>query len=157
MRAAGARGARPGPRAAAAAAPRRRPRAPRAARAPLRVRAAEHADYAPREGDSSVLHLPLKQELPPEAVRAVFGYARDLEARYELGAVLGAGSFGVVRAARERATGRRFAVKTIPKRPKSGRCTPRYLLKLQTEVRGCGGGGVWVVAGGWLCGWAVCS
>ena len=34
----------------------------------------------------------------------------------------------------EKKTGRRFACKTIPKVPKRGACTPRYLLKLQTEV-----------------------
>ena len=30
--------------------------------------------------------------------------------------------------------GTRFACKTIPKIPKRGKGTPRYLLKLQTEV-----------------------
>lgn len=54
--------------------------------------------------------------------------------RYKIGDVLGAGSFGIVREAVEKATGRRFACKTIPKQPKRGVCTPRYLLKLQTEV-----------------------
>lgn len=35
--------------------------------------------------------------------------------RYKLGKVLGAGSFGIVREATERKTGRRYACKTIPK------------------------------------------
>ena len=54
--------------------------------------------------------------------------------RYNLGKVLGAGSFGVVREAKEKSTDRHYACKTIPKVPKRGFCTPRYLLKLQTEV-----------------------
>lgn len=54
--------------------------------------------------------------------------------RYDIGKVLGAGSFGIVREAIEKSTGRRYACKTIPKIPKRGLCTPRYLLKLQTEV-----------------------
>ena len=48
--------------------------------------------------------------------------------------MLGAGSFGVVREAIELTTGRKFACKTIPKVPKRGKPTPRYLLKLQQEV-----------------------
>lgn len=57
-----------------------------------------------------------------------------LVCRYHIGKVLGAGSFGIVREATEKTTNRRFACKTIPKIPKRGLCTPRYLLKLQTEV-----------------------
>ncbi len=48
--------------------------------------------------------------------------------------MLGAGSFGIVREAVGKRTGMRFACKTIPKVPKRGKGTPRYLLKLQTEV-----------------------
>jgi serine/threonine protein kinase len=47
---------------------------------------------------------------------------------------LGAGSFGVVRECMDRKTDRRFAVKSINKIPKNARPTPRYLLKIQTEV-----------------------
>lgn len=54
--------------------------------------------------------------------------------RYELGKVLGAGSFGIVREAVGKRTGLHYACKTIPKVPKRGKGTPRYLLKLQTEV-----------------------
>ena len=54
--------------------------------------------------------------------------------RYELGKVLGAGSFGIVREAIGKRTGIHYACKTIPKVPKRGKGTPRYLLKLQTEV-----------------------
>ncbi|KXZ54832.1 hypothetical protein GPECTOR_4g903 [Gonium pectorale] len=54
--------------------------------------------------------------------------------KYHLGRVIGAGSFGVVRECVEKATGRVNAVKTIPKVPKRGLPTPRYLLKLRTEV-----------------------
>lgn len=52
--------------------------------------------------------------------------------------VLGAGSFGVVRHCTERSSGRKYAVKSIPKMPKNHKCTPRYLLKLQTEVDAMG-------------------
>ena len=44
---------------------------------------------------------------------------------YSLGQVLGAGSFGVVREATERRTGRRYACKSIPKTPKNAKPTPR--------------------------------
>ncbi|KAI7836721.1 hypothetical protein COHA_009419 [Chlorella ohadii] len=88
----------------------------------------------PKAGDSAVLQRPLKSELLPEEIHNVFGYPRNLKERYSLGAVLGAGSFGVVRECTERRTGRRFAVKSINKVPKNARATPRYLLKIQTEV-----------------------
>lgn len=48
--------------------------------------------------------------------------------------MLGAGSFGIVREAVGKRTGMHYACKTIPKVPKRGKGTPRYLLKLQTEV-----------------------
>ena len=54
--------------------------------------------------------------------------------RYTIGKILGAGSFGVVREATHTETLRKYACKTIPKIPKRGKGTPRYLLKLQTEV-----------------------
>ena len=54
--------------------------------------------------------------------------------RFDIKGVLGAGSFGVVREAVNRITGRKYACKTIPKVPKRGKPTPRYLLKLQQEV-----------------------
>lgn len=51
-----------------------------------------------------------------------------------VGKVIGAGSFGVVREAVQRGTGIRYAVKSVPKIPKRGLATPRYLLKLRQEV-----------------------
>lgn len=51
-----------------------------------------------------------------------------------VGKVIGAGSFGVVREAVQRGTGIRYAVKSVPKMPKRGVPTPRYLLKLRQEV-----------------------
>ena len=51
-----------------------------------------------------------------------------------MGKVIGAGSFGVVREAVQKSTGWRFAVKSVPKQPKRGVPTPRYLLKLRQEV-----------------------
>jgi calcium-dependent protein kinase len=78
--------------------------------------------------------MPIKQELKPEQMVNVFGYPRDLRRRYEITKVLGAGSFGIVREAVCRETGRQYACKTVPKMPKRGKPTPRYLLKLQQEV-----------------------
>lgn len=57
-----------------------------------------------------------------------------LNCRYTIGKVIGAGSFGVVREAVHKRTNVHYACKTIPKLPKKGRGTPRYLLKIQTEV-----------------------
>ena len=54
--------------------------------------------------------------------------------RYHVGHILGAGSFGIVREVTLRSTDRRYACKTVPKIPRRGNGTPRYLLKLQTEV-----------------------
>lgn len=54
--------------------------------------------------------------------------------KYYVGKTIGAGSFGVVRECVEIASGRTYAVKTISKIPKRGLPTPRYLLKLRTEV-----------------------
>lgn len=54
--------------------------------------------------------------------------------RYDIKEMLGAGSFGLVYKAVEMSTGREYAIKTVPKKPKKGKATPRYLLKLQTEV-----------------------
>lgn len=99
----------------------------------LRVHAV-HADYQAKAGDSTVLQRPLKAELLPSEVRNVFSFPRNLRELYTLGPVLGAGSFGVVRECTEKSSKRRYAVKSIPKQPKNGKSTPRYLLKLQTEV-----------------------
>lgn len=109
-----------------------KPRVPRQ-RFLLCIRAV-HADYQAKAGDSAVLQRPLKAELFPSEIRDVFGYPRNFKDVYSLSGVLGAGSFGVVRECTERSTGRRYAVKSIPKTPKNGKATPRYLLKLQTEV-----------------------
>jgi serine/threonine protein kinase len=97
-----------------------------------------HADYSAKASDATILQLPLKSPLAPSQIRNVFGFPRSLRKAYSLGGVLGAGSFGVVREATERATGRLYAVKSIPKSPKNGKPTPRYLLKLQTEVDAMG-------------------
>jgi calcium-dependent protein kinase len=97
-----------------------------------------HADYKAKSGDSSVLQKPLRSELSASEVRNVFGFPRNMKEKYSLGKVLGAGSFGVVRRCTECSTGKKYAVKSIPKMPKNHKCTPRYLLKLQTEVDSMG-------------------
>ena len=55
-------------------------------------------------------------------------WAPTVSRRYILGAVLGAGSFGVVREVTEKRTKRKYAVKTIPKSPKNAKSTPRQVL-----------------------------
>ena len=91
-------------------------------------------DYTASSTDSTVLQQNPRTELLPDEIENVFGWPRDLEAEYLVGKVLGAGSFGVVREVIEKKTGQRFAVKSIPKTPKRGLSSPRYLLKLRTEA-----------------------
>eukprot|EP01026_Neomeris_dumetosa_P002941 TRINITY_DN10806_c0_g1_i4.p1 TRINITY_DN10806_c0_g1~~TRINITY_DN10806_c0_g1_i4.p1 ORF type:complete len:597 (-),score=64.72 TRINITY_DN10806_c0_g1_i4:571-2361(-) len=94
----------------------------------------EITDYRSNAGDEVVLQLPPKQQLHTEQTLKVFGYSSGLEARYELRRLLGAGSFGIVREAVDKYTGDKYAVKTVPKIPKKGFSTPRYLLKIRQEV-----------------------
>jgi calcium-dependent protein kinase len=66
-----------------------------------------------------------------------FGFQRSLEKDLELGAVLGAGAYGVVRAAVDRRSGQQLAVKTIPKTLPRGadpRTLAGYLAKIHSEV-----------------------
>ncbi|KAG2424379.1 hypothetical protein HXX76_014588 [Chlamydomonas incerta] len=95
---------------------------------------ANSTDYTSSASDEGVLRLPGRTELEPHLVTNVFGFPRNLVEKYHLGRVIGAGSFGVVREVVEKNTGKTAAVKTIPKVPKRGLPTPRYLLKLRTEV-----------------------
>lgn len=107
----------------APAANSRCPHRPRRPRRPLKPVAS--LDYVASAADEGVLGLPPRSELSPADITDVFGYPRDLTARYYLGRVLGAGSFGVVREAIGVDSGMRHAVKTIPKAPKRGPATPR--------------------------------
>lgn len=84
-------------------------------------------DHDDLEGQGSALRCrSIHQYYFPPPPRLVPSYA--------MGDMLGAGSFGVVRQATENQTGNQYAVKSIMKIPKNGRPTPRYLIKLQTEV-----------------------
>ncbi|KAL6758194.1 kinase-like domain-containing protein [Haematococcus lacustris] len=91
-------------------------------------------DYTATSADEGVLRLPARSELRADQVTHVFGYNRQLTSKFFVGRVIGAGSFGVVRECVAIATGRKHAVKTIGKLPKRGPATPRYLLKIRTEV-----------------------
>ncbi|KAF5838700.1 kinase-like domain-containing protein [Dunaliella salina] len=84
--------------------------------------------------NEGVLKLPPRTELSPAEVERVFGYSNQLDSLFFIGRVVGAGSFGVVRECVEINSGKRFAIKSIPKKPKRGPCTPRYLLKIRAEV-----------------------
>eukprot|EP00191_Tetraselmis_sp_GSL018_P012249 CAMPEP_0177618164 /NCGR_PEP_ID=MMETSP0419_2-20121207/25380_1 /TAXON_ID=582737 /ORGANISM="Tetraselmis sp., Strain GSL018" /LENGTH=719 /DNA_ID=CAMNT_0019116945 /DNA_START=118 /DNA_END=2278 /DNA_ORIENTATION=- len=99
---------------------------------------AEHStlgrvDYCSSNEDG-VLALPLRKELTQEQLKNVFGFPDHLSKFYRLGQTVGSGSFGTVHRAVEHATKQVYAVKSIPKKPKKGKPTPRYLLKIQTEV-----------------------
>lgn len=99
----------------------------------LRIRCGP--DYSPSASDDEILRKPSKTKLLAKQVEAVFGYPRDVFAKYTFGEVIGTGSYGVVRKCIEKSTGAIFAVKTVPKQPKRGNpCTPRYLLKLRNEI-----------------------
>ncbi len=76
------------------------------------------------------LHAMRPQLHPGQVVGALL----LLSCRYTTGKVIGAGSFGIVREVTDRKTNRKYACKTIPKIPKRGKGTPRYLLKIQQEV-----------------------
>lgn len=91
-------------------------------------------DYEASAADEGVLALPSRTELQADWITNVFGYPRDLSSHYYVGKIIGAGSFGVVRECLDKVTHRRYAIKSIPKMPKRGAPTPRYLLKLRTEV-----------------------
>ena len=81
--------------------------------------------------------LTRRRVCPTCAATAVgFGYRRDLEQTYELGSVIGAGGYGVVRAAKDRATGEQLAVKSIPKHRAglSPQIAAAYRDKLRSEV-----------------------
>ena len=70
------------------------------------------------------------------ASASTFGYKSDLQEHYELGDVLGAGSYGVVRAATQLSSGDAVAVKTIPKRRAglSPQLQAAYLVKIRSEA-----------------------
>ena len=63
-----------------------------------------------------------------------FSWPGGFETRYEMGEVLGKGSFGTVRTAFDRNTGRTLAVKIIPKSRK-GIEPERILHRIREEVR----------------------
>jgi calcium-dependent protein kinase len=65
-----------------------------------------------------------------------FGFAADFADRFDLGPMLGSGSFATVHLATERSTGRRFAVKTLPKRfaPDGATLDPPFAARVLREV-----------------------
>ena len=68
---------------------------------------------------------------------ADYGFRRDMAAHLELGAVLGAGAYGVVRSAVDKRTGQPLAVKSIPKalpRGADARTASGYVAKIHSEV-----------------------
>lgn len=96
--------------------------------------------------DEEILLVSPTRLLLPEECTRIFGYPRAelMSEKYELGKVVGAGSFGVVREAVKLSTGERVAVKTISKmmkripkhlRRQGDRGTiSKHLNKLQLEV-----------------------
>lgn len=82
-------------------------------------------DYEASPSDNEVLRLPARTELTKEQIRSVYGWPSNLQEKYFLGQIVGAGSFGIVRQCLEIATGRKYAVKTLSKTPKKGAPNPR--------------------------------
>eukprot|EP00240_Pyramimonas_obovata_P000773 CAMPEP_0118922080 /NCGR_PEP_ID=MMETSP1169-20130426/1132_1 /TAXON_ID=36882 /ORGANISM="Pyramimonas obovata, Strain CCMP722" /LENGTH=600 /DNA_ID=CAMNT_0006862899 /DNA_START=179 /DNA_END=1981 /DNA_ORIENTATION=- len=74
---------------------------------------------------------------PPE--EPPLGYSTDLEERYEVGKILGAGGMGVVRVATYKETGVEYALKTMPKRKPGygygGNMTHVRLMKQEIEIQ----------------------
>lgn len=66
--------------------------------------------------------------------QASFGYSTGFALKYDVGELLGAGSFGAVHVAVDKVTGERFAVKSIPKRFLGGRLDEKLLHRVQHEV-----------------------
>lgn len=65
---------------------------------------------------------------------ARYRFATNFDQIYELGSYLGEGSFGTVHVAIERATGQRFAVKTIRKKKLGSRLEHHFVKRVQHEV-----------------------
>lgn len=65
-----------------------------------------------------------------------FGYSTDFEEKYELGDVVGSGTFGKVFKAVEKASGKEFAVKRMPKRfgAAGGAMDKYYVRRIRNEV-----------------------
>ena len=94
--------------------------------------------------DMDVLFFPEGEEIPIKLCQSVFGWANNFKEDYLAGDPLGRGSYGVVRKAVEKATGRVVAVKSISKsRPVwtggmdggvRDATTSTHLLKVQAEV-----------------------
>jgi len=96
--------------------------------------------------DEELLHIAPTQLIMPEECQRIYGYPRDqqMDEKYDMGKVIGAGSFGVVREATVKATGEKVAVKTISKllkkipkhlqRQGERGTMSKHLTKLQLEV-----------------------
>lgn len=96
--------------------------------------------------DEELLHIAPTQLIYPEECTRIYGYTRaeHMVRKYELGKVIGAGSFGVVREATVRSSGEKVAVKTISKLLKripkhlqsqgDKGTVSKHLTKLQLEV-----------------------
>ena len=86
--------------------------------------------------DEELLHIAPTQLIYPEECTRIYGYTRaeHMVRKYELGKVIGAGSFGVVREATVRSSGEKVAVKTISKLLKR---IPKHLQR-QEQVRASG-------------------
>ena len=82
--------------------------------------------------DEELLHVSPTQLIQPYECQRIYGYPRDedMKKKYELGKVIGAGSFGVVREAEQLSTGRKVAVKTISKLLKK---VPKHLARQGDE------------------------
>lgn len=72
-----------------------------------KIRTGCKSDYAPSASDEDILQKPGKEPLELEDVTHVFGYSRDIFKKYEMGEIIGSGSYGIVKKCVEKATGKR--------------------------------------------------
>lgn len=113
------------------------PRRSRSYQVVVRSGPAPHSkrDYPSSANDKMFFRLHPGVEIEPHELSAVYGYAKNLQERYELKEKIGEGNYGVVYKAVDRQTGVEYACKTVSKIPRGKSCSnSHHLLKIRSEV-----------------------